>query len=183
MKGNGVQIDQVKNLVKAVAENRGLGKVRFSARSSWGGATRTEVTINSYYAGGQDMAGPQRQFNMVVDEPPPLGGQDGGANPVEYLLAGLCGCITAGMATNGALFDTEFENIDIEMDFLMDVAGVFGLDDNVPNGGQEIKMTINARAKGDPEKVQKIKEIIMNKSPVKRTMEDGIKITSQLNIV
>ena len=34
-----------------------------------------------------------RQFSIVVDEPPALGGDDVGANPVEYLLASYAGCI------------------------------------------------------------------------------------------
>lgn len=33
-----------------------------------------------------------RQFTIVVDEPPSLGGEDRGANPVEYVLAALVGC-------------------------------------------------------------------------------------------
>ncbi len=32
-----------------------------------------------------------RQFKLVVDEPPALGGEDQGANPVEYILAGFAG--------------------------------------------------------------------------------------------
>lgn len=34
-----------------------------------------------------------RDFSIVVDEPPALGGEDLGANPVEYLLASYAGCI------------------------------------------------------------------------------------------
>lgn len=34
-----------------------------------------------------------RKFTMIVDEPPELGGDDHGANPVEYILAGLVGCV------------------------------------------------------------------------------------------
>jgi len=34
-----------------------------------------------------------RSFNMIVDEPPNLGGEDRGANPVEYVLAALAGCL------------------------------------------------------------------------------------------
>ena len=34
-----------------------------------------------------------RQFSIVIDEPPTLGGDDLGANPVEYLLASYAGCI------------------------------------------------------------------------------------------
>ncbi|MFB6341240.1 OsmC family protein [Saccharicrinis sp. FJH2] len=34
-----------------------------------------------------------RDFSIVVDEPPALGGEDKGANPVEYLLASYAGCL------------------------------------------------------------------------------------------
>lgn len=34
-----------------------------------------------------------REFSIVVDEPPVLGGDDLGANPVEVLLAGYAGCL------------------------------------------------------------------------------------------
>lgn len=34
-----------------------------------------------------------RNFSLVVDEPPALGGSDEGANPVEYVLAGFAGCL------------------------------------------------------------------------------------------
>jgi uncharacterized OsmC-like protein len=34
-----------------------------------------------------------RQFKIIIDEPPALGGEDKGANPVEYLLSSLAGCI------------------------------------------------------------------------------------------
>ena len=34
-----------------------------------------------------------RGFKMIVDEPANLGGTDHGANPVEYVLAALSGCL------------------------------------------------------------------------------------------
>ncbi len=34
-----------------------------------------------------------RNFEMIIDEPSNLGGTNGGANPVEYLLASLAGCL------------------------------------------------------------------------------------------
>ena len=34
-----------------------------------------------------------RNFSMVIDEPPSLGGKDEGANPVEFVLAALAGCL------------------------------------------------------------------------------------------
>ncbi|WP_320406865.1 OsmC family protein [Thermococcus paralvinellae] len=34
-----------------------------------------------------------RNFEVIVDEPPSLGGTDAGPNPVEYLLVALAGCL------------------------------------------------------------------------------------------
>ncbi|SHH57045.1 OsmC family protein [Thermosipho atlanticus] len=34
-----------------------------------------------------------RNFKMIIDEPESLGGKDEGANPVEYLLSALAGCL------------------------------------------------------------------------------------------
>jgi uncharacterized OsmC-like protein len=34
-----------------------------------------------------------RDFTMIVDEPPMLGGQDKGPNPVEYILGAVVGCL------------------------------------------------------------------------------------------
>lgn len=37
--------------------------------------------------------GNSRNFQITIDEPPSLGGQDEAANPVEYTLASLAGCL------------------------------------------------------------------------------------------
>ena len=34
-----------------------------------------------------------RNFRLIIDEPETLGGEDQGANPVEYILAGYAGCL------------------------------------------------------------------------------------------
>ena len=34
-----------------------------------------------------------RNFEIIIDEPANLGGTDHGANPVEYVLAALSGCL------------------------------------------------------------------------------------------
>lgn len=37
--------------------------------------------------------GNSRNFQITIDEPPSLGGKDEAANPVEYTLASLAGCL------------------------------------------------------------------------------------------
>lgn len=59
-----------------------------------------------------------RQFQIVVDEPPELGGADEAANPVEYLLASYAGCLNVvghlvakerGLEIGGLSIDIEGE--------------------------------------------------------------------------
>ena len=181
---NGVNLDNINGLIEAIQANNDLAKVRFHASSEWKGGTQSKVTINELYADGQNIARPDRNFELIVDEPAQLGGIDEGPNPVEYIAAGLCGCITAGMATNGALFDTEFKQIDMDCDVHFDVRGVFGLDetDTIPNGALSIDLNIRVKSDAPEEDVQKVKDIIDVKSPMKSTIELPLKINTNLII-
>jgi len=56
-----------------------MSDLTFKATAESKSATRVEVST--------------RHFKIVVDEPPELGGDDHGPNPVEIVLAGLIGCL------------------------------------------------------------------------------------------
>jgi uncharacterized OsmC-like protein len=56
-----------------------MSDLHFSVQGNAGSATLLNVQA--------------REFSIVVDEPPALGGSDLGANPVEVLLAGYAGCL------------------------------------------------------------------------------------------
>src|SRR5690349_2173109 len=131
---NGVDLDNISALLNGIRENKDMAKVTFKAKSQWQNGTKAEVTISEMHSNGKNISSPDRVFKLMVDEPEVLGGTDKFPNPVEYLAAALCGCLTAGIATNAALFNTELEKIDIDVDVNFDVQGVLGLDRSKPNG-------------------------------------------------
>jgi len=49
--------------------------------------------VNGKNIGLTKYQGYARNFELIVDEPEVLGGEDSAANPVEYLLAGYAGCL------------------------------------------------------------------------------------------
>jgi uncharacterized OsmC-like protein len=56
-----------------------------------------------------------RNFQLIIDEPPALGGGDEGANPVEYLLASYAGCLNVmGFLIAGEL-GFKLEKLEIEL--------------------------------------------------------------------
>lgn len=179
---NGVNLGSISSLIDAITASPALANVTFKACSQWLGGTRSEITIGAVHANQANISAPDRQFTLHVDEPPYLGGQDSAPNPVELMAAGLCGCLTAGIATNAALFGTELEKIQVEVDVHFDVHGVLGLDKQTPNGaiGLHYKVTLKAKDPGMAEKLVRTKETIDRKSPVKQTLELPLRVTTEV---
>jgi len=177
---NGVNLDNLEALVAAVKDNPALGNVQFSATSEWKGGTRSEVTVSPLHAGGQNIAGPARSFKLMVDEPPQLGGTDEAPNPVEYLAAGLCGCLTAGIASNAALFGTDLSKIEVSVEADFDIRGLLALDRSVPTGALELRYTVRIKGAAPKENLTRAKETIDRKSPVVNTLANPLKITTTI---
>jgi uncharacterized OsmC-like protein len=176
---NGVNLEALGGFVEAVKNGAVSPDIRFTAKSRWTGGTRTEVTIDQFSAGGVNAAPTDRSFKLVVDEPAALGGQDTAPNPVEYLAAGLCGCITAGIVTNAAMFGTNVEGLEVTVDADINVLGLFGLDRSVPSHCSRITYTVKLRG-SDEAALRKSKEVIDGKSPVRNTLANAIEIVTHV---
>ena len=179
---NGVNLGNISSLIEAITASPAMANVTFKARSQWQGGTRTEVTVDEVHANNTNISPPERQFKLHVDEPPYLGGTDSAPNPVEMVAAGLCGCLTAGIVTNAALFGTELEKVQVEVDVHFDVHGVLGLNKEAANGsiGLHYKVTLKAQDPALADKLIRAKETIDRKSPVKQTLELPLRITTEV---
>src|SRR5262247_778399 len=180
MGANGVNLDGIKQVDTIVRQNPAMGKVAFKARSSWQRGTRSEVTVDSVLAGGNEMSPATRRFTVAVDELLYLGGVDAAPNPVEVLLAALAGCVTAGIATNADMFGVPIDAMNIELEADVDARGMLGHDKSVRNGVTDIRYTVTIKSPAPEDKVRKVKETIDRKSPVRDTLANPVNITSRL---
>jgi putative redox protein len=57
-----------------------------------------------------------KQHEIIIDEPPAMGGKDEGPDPLSYLLASLAGCenIVANMVAQEMNFDLQSMNFDVK---------------------------------------------------------------------
>ena len=85
---NGVDVEKVKGLIKAVSEKPDLAKSKFRANNEWISGGHNRTTVTGFYSAGQEISHTQR-FVLDADEPPIMAGQDQAANPVEHLLNAL----------------------------------------------------------------------------------------------
>jgi len=98
---NGVNVDKIFETIDSIKGNSDIAKFRFKATNKWikGGENRT--TINEFY-GACKTHSRSKPFEFVKDEPPVLLGEDHGANPVEYALSALAGCLTTSLVYHAA---------------------------------------------------------------------------------
>lgn len=87
--------------VRAIEAQPELAQFKFRARNEWDTGGHNVATVDTFYGAGQELEHKQ-PFMMDADEPPVLLGEDNGANPVEFVLAGLSGCMTTTLAYHAA---------------------------------------------------------------------------------
>lgn len=177
---NDVNLEAMREFDKKLRENPAIGKRTFKLRSTWQRGTKVLVEVGTHEVGGKAVTPPTRKFVIMADAPPALGGVDSGPAATEVLLVALAGCVTSGIAANAALFDVPIDGLDIDMEADIDLRGVFGHDKSVKNGFNDIRYTVTIKSPASEEKVRRCKETIDRKSPVRDTIVNPPKVTSNL---
>lgn len=107
-----------------------------------------------------------RQFSIVIDEPPVLGGDDLGANPVEYLLASYAGCINVVAHLTAKELGVSFSGLKIQVDGNLNPARLFGQSEEDRAGFKQIQVHFHPETDASPEAVQEWIETIKNRCPI-----------------
>src|SRR5699024_10498170 len=68
---------------------------------------------------------------VIIDEHNKLSGTDKGANPVEYVLSALGGCINVLVITFAQKFDVEVNGLDVQLEGDLDPDGFLGINPDV----------------------------------------------------
>jgi uncharacterized OsmC-like protein len=168
---NGVNVTRLAGTIKAIGQQPELAQFKFRARNRWDTGGHNVATVDSFYGTCQEMAH-EEPFVMHADEPAVLLGQDQGANPVEFVLAGLSGCMTTTLAYHAAGRGLNIESIESEFEGDIDLHGLLDLDPAVRSGYREIR--VKFRVKGDADEAT-IHELL-RKSPVFDTLANPVRI-------
>jgi len=162
---NGFNPADIVGTVEVLQADPSLAKFEFRVSNKWikGGHNRSH--IQGFYGAGQEDTSRKKPFVYDNSEPPVLLGNNEGANPVEYILHGLAGCMTTTIALHAAAHGIEVESIESKLEGDLDAQGFLGLNDQVRNGYQQIRVSFEI--KGNLTQEQKMKlESFARKSPV-----------------
>lgn len=87
------------------------------------------MAIAQFQASAQLLAGTavrvqSRQFEVILDEPPALGGKDGGMTPIEALLGSLGACQIIVAKLYAKRFDVVLDDFRVEVEGGLDLDGL-----------------------------------------------------------
>lgn len=179
---NGVDVPTLFATVNAVDETRELAKFQFRATNSWQTGTHSRTSIKSFYGAGQDHEH-AREFIVDADHPQVLVGEDRAPLPVELVLAGLASCLTGGIGNIASARGIELYSVESSIEGEIDLQGILGLNDEVRNGYQELRIDFKVEGDAPREKLDAIVQqavdrsavydIITNQVPVQVTVNGG----------
>ena len=122
---NGLDLDALNEVVSEIQRDPRQGHGRLPGALRVAGPDASRSTVDSYTIGGQEV---HRHFEIDVDEPLELLGQNTAPNPQEMLMTALNACIMVGYVAGAAVKGITLEKVEIETAGELDLRGFLGID-------------------------------------------------------
>ncbi len=168
------------SIIDLIKQQPDLARFKFRARNIWVEGTHNRATVKDFYGAGKE-DDTRDALVFELDEPPVLLGANRGANPVEYLLVGLSGCITTSMVAHAAAKGIEIKSISSRFEGDIDLRGFLGLSESVPVGYQEIRVFFKIEADLSEREKQELIEMGKKYLPVYNTLTKSVPVNVQLD--
>lgn len=137
---NGIQINALLGAREALTQAPEAARFQWRATSDWVNGTHTRSTIESFFGLGEEQSHRQK-YVFDSDHPEVFASEDNGPTPVEFVLVGLAGCLTAGIAAVAQNRDIQLRSVRAALEADMDIQGILGIDGDVRNGFESIKVS------------------------------------------
>ena len=177
---NGVDTPTLFATLDAVKGQPELAKFQFRATNRWVKGTNSRTRIESFTgAGGQQEH--KRAYEYDADHPTVLVGSDEAPTPVEFLLHGLAGCITAGIANIAAARGVTLTEVTSRIEGDINLLGILGLSNEVRNGYERIRATFDIKGDAPAEKLREIVAQSQARSAVFDVLTNGVPVDIAVN--
>lgn len=130
-------------------------------------------TVFKASAEGQDgltMLCKARDFEIIIDEPEDLGGNDTGMNPVETLLVALASCKAIVVKAFASKHRIKLNSVRIEAEGVLDPDGFLGINKDVKIGFSEITTHYYIDADNTEEEIANYVKFVEANCPVEDTI-------------
>ena len=153
MVDNGVNVEALLGAREALSSAPEAARFNWRATCKWLNGTHSRSTVDGFFGLGQDQRH-RTEFTFDADHPEVFAAADNGATPVEYVLVGLGACLTAGIAAVAQNRKIQLRSVKATIEGSMDLQGILGIDSDVRNGFDGIKVTYEIDADATKDEIK-----------------------------
>jgi len=152
---NGVNVAALLGAREALSEAPAAAQFTWRAKCDWVHGTYSKTSVEGYFGLGEEQKH-KTTFTFDADHPEVFASEDRGATPVELVLAGLASCLTAGVAAVAQHREVQLTSVSATLEGDMDIQGILGMDSDIRNGFDGIKVTYQIDADASHEDIEAI---------------------------
>jgi len=177
---NGVNVEALLGARQALSEAPAAAKFKWRAKCEWVKGTHSRTSIEGFYGLGEEQKHRQK-YVFDADHPEVFASEDNGATPVEMVLSGLASCLTAGIAAVAQHRSIQLHSVTATLEGGMDIQGILGIDSDVRNGFDGIKVTYTIKADATPEEIRALVAQSQKRSAVFDVITNPTNVTVEVN--
>ena len=117
---------------------------------------------------------------MDNDEPPVLLGENNGANPVEYILHAIAGCITTTFVYYAAAHGVKIDEVESTYEGDLDLRGMLGLPGRTQVGYEQIRVSFKVKSDAPREKLEELIKLAQMRSPAANSVMNPVPVSITL---
>jgi uncharacterized OsmC-like protein len=177
---NGVNVEALMGARAALTETPAAAAFKWRATCEWINGTHSRSTVEQFFGLGEDQ-NHRSEFTFDTDHPEIFASADNGATPVEMVLVGLAGCLTAGIAAVAQRRGIQLNSVSASLDAGMDIQGILGIDSDVRNGFDGIKVQFNIDADASEDDIKALVAQSQKRSAVFDIVTNPTNVTVNVN--
>ena len=177
---NGINLQALLDAREALSAEPGLAQFQWRATSTWRSGTHSHSTVEGFGGLGGEQSH-KTTFGFDVDHPECFASEDKGATPVELVLVGLAGCLTAGVAAVAQMREIQLRSVTATLTGDMDLLGVLGADPDVRTGFGSISVHFTIDADGSAADIAALVAQSQKRSAVYDIITNPTNVTVEVN--
>ena len=150
---NGVNVEALLEAREALAVTPEAAQFTWRASSKWENGVHSTTSIQNFFGLGEEQSH-KTEAVFDADHPEVFAASDNGITPIEYLLVGLASCLTAGVASVAQNRGIQLRSIESTVEGNHDIRGILGVDSDVRNGFNDVKVTFTIDADASQQEIE-----------------------------
>jgi uncharacterized OsmC-like protein len=176
---NGVNVQALLDAREVLKGAPEAAKFTWRASCKWQNGTHSKTDVHGFFGLGQEQQH-KTETSFEADHPEIFASADNGITPIEYVLVGLASCLTAGVAAVAQNRGIQLRSVESKLEGKMDIRGILGVDSDVRNGYDDIKVTFKIDADATKPEIEALVAQSQKRSAVYDVITNPVNVTVEV---